>query len=159
MNKQFQNILDKINHSEAYFQELELTILQTLGSERFQWNNLQDIKRKSAITDSLNKVRSLIDSSSEIRETVRELNKEYLRLQLSAKSLQDHATSIIAKADQIKEKLETENSMLFHDLSENKINNSEIQQIDYKLNRAYGLDLIPVQTENQEQESFEYKVF
>ena len=43
MNKQFQNILHKINHSEAYFQELELTILQALGSEKFQWNNLQDI--------------------------------------------------------------------------------------------------------------------
>jgi hypothetical protein len=158
MNKQFQNILHKINHSEAYFQELELTILQALGSEKFQWNNLQDIKRKSLISDSLNKVRGLIDSSSEIRETVRELNKEYLRLQLSAKSLEDHAIAIIEKADRIKEKLKTENSILFHNFSTNSQDN-EIQQIDYKLNRAYGLDLIPEKTENQEQESFEYKVF
>ena len=159
MNKQFQNILHKINHSEAYFQELELTILQALGSEKFQWNNLQDIKRRSLITDSLNKVRSLIDSSSEIRETVRDLNKEYLKLQLSAKSLEDHAMAIINKADQIKEKLKTENSILFHDLSKDKSQDNDIQQIDYKLNRAYGLDLIPQKTENQEQESFEYKVF
>ncbi len=110
------------------------------------------------ISDSLNKVRGLIDSSSEIRETVRELNKEYLRLQLSAKSLEDHAIAIIEKADQIKEKLKTENSILFHNLSTNS-QDTEIQQIDYKLNRAYGLDLIPEKTENQEQESFEYKVF
>ena len=110
------------------------------------------------ISDSLNKVRGLIDSSSEIRETVRELNKEYLRLQLSAKSLEDHAIAIIEKADQIKEKLKTENSILFHNLYTNS-QDTEIQQIDYKLNRAYGLDLIPEKTENQEQESFEYKVF
>ena len=111
------------------------------------------------ISDSLNKVRGLIDSSSEIRETVRELNKEYLKLQLSAKSLEDHAMAIINKADQIKEKLKTENSILFHDLSKDKSQDNDIQQIDYKLNRAYGLDLIPQKTENQEQESFEYKVF
>ncbi|MDX1919154.1 MAG: hypothetical protein SFU25_00290 [Candidatus Caenarcaniphilales bacterium] len=113
MNLHFHEILDKNNKIEVTLQELELIILNTLGSQKFKWNDLKDLKRKSTIEDLLRRVRLLLDNSNEVRETIRQLNKEYLRLQLSTKNLEIFTNEIHSKSDEIKDKLEQVNLMMF----------------------------------------------
>jgi hypothetical protein len=106
MNLQLSDISDNNNKIESSLQELELTILNILGLQKFKWNNFKDIKRKSAIEELLRKTRLLIDNSHEVRETARQLNKELLRLQLSTKNLELFLDEIREKSDQIKIKLD-----------------------------------------------------
>ncbi len=107
MNVQFQlqPISDNINMTEMYLQELELIILNCIGSQKFKWNNFKDIKRKSSITDSHQKIKTLIENSQEVRESIRQLNREYLKLQLSIKNLAEFSSELENKAREIETKL------------------------------------------------------
>lgn len=110
MNVQFQlqPISDNINITEMYLQELELIILNCMGSQKFKWNDFKDIKRKSSISDCHQKIKTLIENSQEVRETIRQLNREYLKLQLAIKNLAEFSSDIENKAREIETKLISE---------------------------------------------------
>lgn len=120
MNLHFHEILDKNNKIEITLQELELIILNTLGSNKFKWNDFGDIKRKSSIEELLRKVRVLLDNSNEVRETIRQLNREYLRLQLSIKNLEIFTNETCSKTHEIKDKLKQDSLMIFTACDESK---------------------------------------
>lgn len=120
MNLRFQDVLDKTNKSELFLQELELLILNYLGSKEFSWTSFEEMRKKNSIHDSLRKVRGFIDKSMEIREHMRQLNKEHLRLQLSAKNLELSSKDIEIRANEIKDKLIDEGLVDFF-LNEHKV--------------------------------------
>ncbi|MDJ0624982.1 MAG: hypothetical protein QNJ31_01275 [Candidatus Caenarcaniphilales bacterium] len=105
MNLKFQGILDKNNKIEISLQELELLILNSLGLTKFNWTNVEDLKRKYSIELSLMKVRGFLENSLELRENVKQLNREYLRIQLSAKNLESFAFEIEERSKELKEQL------------------------------------------------------
>ena len=118
------------------------------------YKQLLELNKEYVPTNELNsyleEIKELSGRIGDCREKIKDLNNG-CPLRGGVKSSSSHIQKVLSE----KEKLETENSILFHDLShENKI-----EKMDYKLSKNYGLDLIPQQNKNQEQESFEYKVF
>jgi hypothetical protein len=153
MNLHFQPILEEVNKTEVYLQELELVILNCMGSQKFKWNDFKDIKRKSSISDSAQRVRDLIENSQEVRESIRQLNREYLRLQLAIKNLGEFTQEIEAKAQEIESKL-IEESFIKSPVKESFLSKANIGEIaQLKAFKAEETKSETVSVEPQKQEA------
>jgi hypothetical protein len=133
MNIQFQlqPIAENVNTLEVYLQELELMILNCMGSQKFKWNSLTDLKKKSSISDSYEKVKLLLENTQEVRETIRQLNREHLRVQLAIKNLAEFGAEIESKARDIEVRMVNEefiSQASFYETNTKALNRAEMTE-------------------------------